>query len=195
MADQLAAGKPDVIFAEPVGSCIDLNATVIRPIQTLYSDRLRLGPLSVLLDPATSSRLRSQALDDDVRYLVSHQLAEADLVCTTKEDLDPGRVELPFPNRLSTERQNGPGRRGLVERSHHPFEDHRSAAAGCRLLPIRRSRGGTGLVESARAYRFGIAAAPRFGVWPVARSLESALTRAGIFIAHLRSSIGPAEHG
>ena len=135
MVDQLAADKPDVIFAEPVGSCIDLNATVIRPIQTLYSDRLKLGPLSVLLDPATSSKLRSQALDDDVRYLVSHQLAEADLVCTTKEDLDPGRVELPFPIDFRLSGKTGLGVEDWLNEVITP-----SRIVGARLLDVDYSR-------------------------------------------------------
>ena len=33
IADQLRAHSPDVIFAEPVGSCTDLSATILQPIQ------------------------------------------------------------------------------------------------------------------------------------------------------------------
>ncbi len=34
--------SPEVILAEPVGSCIDLAATVIRPLRALYASRLEV---------------------------------------------------------------------------------------------------------------------------------------------------------
>ncbi len=48
--DDLRAHAPDVIFAEPVVSCTDLSATVLRPLLE-YSDSYRLSPLTVLVDP------------------------------------------------------------------------------------------------------------------------------------------------
>src|SRR5437867_3608699 len=49
--NQLAAEvAPDVILAEPVGSCTDLAATVLRPLQRLHAARFRLAPLSVAID-------------------------------------------------------------------------------------------------------------------------------------------------
>ena len=35
-AERLLAGDPDVILAEPVGSCTDLAATVLLPIRRFY---------------------------------------------------------------------------------------------------------------------------------------------------------------
>ncbi|MEA2544313.1 MAG: hypothetical protein QOH35_5679, partial [Acidobacteriaceae bacterium] len=46
----LRTHAPDVIFAEPVGSCTDLSATVLRPLLE-YSDTYQLSPLTVLVDP------------------------------------------------------------------------------------------------------------------------------------------------
>ena len=42
--------NPDIILAEPVGSCMDISATVIGPVQTHYRDRFTLVPLLVLVD-------------------------------------------------------------------------------------------------------------------------------------------------
>jgi hypothetical protein len=81
--DDLRTHAPDVIFAEPVGSCTDLSATVLRPLLQ-YSDIYRLSPLTVLVDP-----LRAQNADPDMRFLFDKQLQEADLVCFTKSDLYP----------------------------------------------------------------------------------------------------------
>ena len=50
-AERLEAYEPDVIFAEAVGSCTDLAATVLRPLMSEYAGRFRVAPLTVLLDP------------------------------------------------------------------------------------------------------------------------------------------------
>src|SRR5262245_41301745 len=36
--------RPDVILAEPVGSCTDLVATVVQPLKDLYADRIEVAP-------------------------------------------------------------------------------------------------------------------------------------------------------
>jgi Ni2+-binding GTPase involved in maturation of urease and hydrogenase len=80
-ADHLRAFGPDVIFAEPVGSCIDVSATVVQPMKAYHADTYRLAPLTVLVDPG-------RAPD----YLAQNQIDEADIVCAGKSDLypDPG---------------------------------------------------------------------------------------------------------
>ncbi|WP_234038070.1 CobW-like GTP-binding protein, partial [Roseibacillus ishigakijimensis] len=40
--------RPEVIVAEPVGSCTDLMATVVRPLEQVYETPLALAPLSVV---------------------------------------------------------------------------------------------------------------------------------------------------
>ena len=75
----------EIIFAEPVGSCLDLAATVVRPLMRDEPHRFRVAPLTVLVDPARIRDLR-RAPDADLSYLFDHQLAEADLVCLTKAD-------------------------------------------------------------------------------------------------------------
>ncbi len=79
----------DVILAEAVGSCTDLAATVLRPLQRYYGDRFDVAPLSVLVDP---DRLRSFAagasgFPGTVDYLFEMQLAEADVLVLNKTDL------------------------------------------------------------------------------------------------------------
>lgn len=87
--EALRPAKPDIIFAEPVGSCLDLASTVIHPLQQWHSDEYRVAPLSVLVDPA---RTRG--------YLVERQIAEADLVVATKADLHP-RADIAADFRVS----------------------------------------------------------------------------------------------
>jgi hypothetical protein len=42
--------SPEVILAEPVGSCTDLAATVLRPLAKTYPG-LQFAPLSIICDP------------------------------------------------------------------------------------------------------------------------------------------------
>jgi G3E family GTPase len=89
-ADRLLTEHPvDVLLAEAVGSCTDLVATVYRPLRRFFPDRFRLGPLSVLVEPARLVELldpRRPQLSD-VAYLFDRQIREADLVLLTKTDL------------------------------------------------------------------------------------------------------------
>jgi Ni2+-binding GTPase involved in maturation of urease and hydrogenase len=75
-ADRLRAVNPDVIFAEPVGSCIDLAATVLQPLKAYHGDVYRLAPLTVLVDPGRAPG-----------YLAENQIEEADIVLSGKSDL------------------------------------------------------------------------------------------------------------
>ena len=85
VAEQLREHSPDVIFAEPVGSCTDLSATILQPIEETYCGTFRLAPLTLLVDP-----LRAQQLENpDIAFLFRKQLEEADLVCFTKSDIYP----------------------------------------------------------------------------------------------------------
>ncbi|MGK5739398.1 GTP-binding protein [Micromonospora sp. URMC 103] len=84
VTELLDSGRADTILAEAVGSCTDLQATVIRPLRAHYGDRLALAPLTTVVDPA-----RLDALDGDLGYLFDRQLAEADLVAVNKCDTLP----------------------------------------------------------------------------------------------------------
>lgn len=85
------AGHPDIILAEPVGSCTDLSATVYEPIKRYYAHQYRLAPLSIVVDPFRLSGLlltpQLVALPASVRYLYQQQLAEADILILNKVDL------------------------------------------------------------------------------------------------------------
>src|SRR5437588_12739384 len=46
------AERPDVILAEPVGSCTDLVATVMQPLKDIYRQRFQVAPYAVLFKPS-----------------------------------------------------------------------------------------------------------------------------------------------
>jgi Ni2+-binding GTPase involved in maturation of urease and hydrogenase len=89
--DGLLAYGPEVIFAEPVGSCTDISATVLHPLLAQH-EAYRVAPLTVLVDPLRAMELLRADADEDVAFLFHKQLEEADLVCVTKSDL---RVSCP----------------------------------------------------------------------------------------------------
>ena len=91
----VAEEQPDVLLGEPVGSCTDLSATVMQPIKALHSERYRLAPFSVLVDPdrvrsllgLPGSTIPCDVFSENVLYIFRKQLEEADLIVLNKVDL------------------------------------------------------------------------------------------------------------
>ena len=88
---RLADGlEPDIILAEPVGSCTDLVNAVITPLRRLYTDRFEVAPYAVLLDPFRAEDALSAsgptALSKKVTYLYKMQQNEADVIVVNKVD-------------------------------------------------------------------------------------------------------------
>jgi len=79
---------PEIIFAESVGTCTDLIATVVRPLARVYPG-LQIT-MSVFADAALLSGLmttRMSFLNDQVRYIYKKQLEESDFLVVNKVDL------------------------------------------------------------------------------------------------------------
>jgi Ni2+-binding GTPase involved in maturation of urease and hydrogenase len=83
--------RPDVIIAEPVGSCTDLVATVTYPLRRIYGDSYHIAPLTVLVDPIRAQRVLGLAegggFSSKVTYIYRKQLEEADLIVIGKCEL------------------------------------------------------------------------------------------------------------
>ncbi len=109
--------RPDVVFAESVGSCADLVATVIKPLLQLKTGDLTPASLSVFCDiRLLRRRILGQPLpfNDDVVYIFDKQIEEAGVVVLNKADLlQP--VELAETLRLF--REVHPGVAGLAQTS------------------------------------------------------------------------------
>lgn len=84
--EELRQFSPDVIFAEPVGSCTDISATTLHPLLE-YSEKYNLAPFTVLVDPARAANLVGENPEMPLSFLFRQQLEEADLICFTKSDL------------------------------------------------------------------------------------------------------------
>ncbi len=89
--DELSKAQlPDVIVAEPVGSCTDLVATVIRPLQNVYEMPLDIAPYGVILKPSHGLRILSGeqggGFSPKAEYIFRKQIEEADFVIINRID-------------------------------------------------------------------------------------------------------------
>jgi Ni2+-binding GTPase involved in maturation of urease and hydrogenase len=97
-ADQLAhAARPDVILAEPVGSCTDLVATVVQPLRRLLSDTFSVAPYGVIVKPSHGRRILAgggSGFSPKAEYIFRKQLEEADFLIVNRiDELAPEVVE------------------------------------------------------------------------------------------------------
>jgi Ni2+-binding GTPase involved in maturation of urease and hydrogenase len=82
--------RPEVIFAESVGSCADMAATVLEPLLRLQDDQVDPTSFSVFTD---ARLLRMWLLgvelpfSDEVQYIFEKQIEEAGLLVINKMDL------------------------------------------------------------------------------------------------------------
>lgn len=85
-----AAERPDVILAEPVGSCTDLVATVIQPLKDLYGGQFEVAPYAVLFKPSHGGRilrnLPAGGFSPKAAYIFKKQLEEADAILINRVD-------------------------------------------------------------------------------------------------------------
>lgn len=186
--DDLRAHAPDVIFAEPVGSCTDLSATVLRPLLQ-YSDTYHLSPLTVLVDPLRAQRMLEPNADPDMRFLFDKQLQEADLVCFTKSDLYPQypRTGAQHVRQLSAKSGQGVAAwlnevlSGTIPTGEQSLEidyaHYAQAEAALAWLNLRA------------VFEPGTWLSPAMLVGPLLDGIDAALTAEHIPIAHLKAVV------
>jgi len=84
------AARPDIVLAEPVGSCTDLVATVVRPLQQLFRSTFDVAPYAVLLKPSHGGRIlrgdERGGFSPQAAYIFKKQLEEADLIVINRID-------------------------------------------------------------------------------------------------------------
>lgn len=90
--------RPDVILAEPVGSCTDLVATVIQPIKRLFEAEFQIAPYTVILKPSHGRRILNNeakaGFSPKAAYILKKQLEEADAILINRiDELEPAQVD------------------------------------------------------------------------------------------------------
>ncbi len=82
--------RPDVILAEPVGSCTDLVATVVQPLKDLYGERFAVAPYVVFFKPSHGLRIlkreQNAGFSPKAAYIFLKQLEEADVIAINRLD-------------------------------------------------------------------------------------------------------------
>jgi hypothetical protein len=183
--DSLARHAPEVIFAEPVGSCLDLAATVLRPILRDEAARFRVAPLTVLVDPARARQV-ADAPDTDLAYLFRHQLEEADIVCYSKADraVTPPQVPGVAGHSVSAHTGEGIGEWLELVLGHE-------RPTGQSLISVDYQRYAD--AEAALAWlnwqvrvELAVAQSPAVVVGALTERLEHSITEAGMQIVHLK---------
>lgn len=126
----LGAGElPEVIIAEPVGSCTDLVATVIRPLTEVYGVPLDIAPYGVILKPSHGLKIlqgeSGSGFSPKANYIFRKQIEEADFVVINRiDELSQAQVdqlqsliEAEYPGRpvLRCSAKTGEGFDGLTE--------------------------------------------------------------------------------
>lgn len=89
--------RPDIILAEPVGSCTDLVATVALPMMDLLGERFEIMPYAVVLKPSHGLKILSgqgRGFSPKAEYIFRKQLEEADVLLINRiDELAPAAVD------------------------------------------------------------------------------------------------------
>ena len=192
-AAALAARGADAILAEPVGSCTDIAATVLRPFEQEYAHLFRLAPFTVLVDAAQYSALHAAGADAEVAWLYRQQMAEADILAFSKCDLGAMEPELGAPA-LSLSARTGQGIDAWLEEVLSG-----RTAPGTRLLVdidydrYARAEARLAWLNAAATVRTRRALAPAQLAGPLVEDIDARLTRQGARIAHLKTWTESAE--
>ena len=187
VADSLAvSGAPEFILAEPVGSCMDLSATILQPIKRHYGDRYRLAPLTVLVDPARAGELLQPDADPLTSYLFRKQIEEADLVRFSRADLHRSFPRIPGVDARPLSAQTGAGVSEWLDEVLTW-----NGAPGARLLDIDYGRyaeaeAALGWLNWRGECRLNRAITPAALIGPLVAELDRLLSDVGIRIAHLK---------
>ena len=185
-AEALRESAPEVIFAEAVGSCTDISATVVQPLKLDHAASFRVAPYTVVVDPDLARRFMDPNTDAGLTFLFQKQIEEADLVCFSKTDRYTDFPPLPgcSPRFLSSQTADGIAA-WLDDVLGGKF------LAGSKILEIDYQRYARAEAELAWlncsiTVELAIPASPASVAGPLLEGLEAALTAKDLTIAHLK---------
>ncbi|MFI0902997.1 GTP-binding protein [Streptomyces sioyaensis] len=106
----VASDQVDTVIAEAVGSCTDLQATVVRPLRRYYGEQMVVAPLTTVVDPlrflAFDRAVQRGEPESDLSYLFRQQLTEADVIAVNKLDTIKADRATELLDRLRAEYPN-----------------------------------------------------------------------------------------
>jgi G3E family GTPase len=197
--------RPDVILAEPVGSCTDLVATVVQPLKDLYGQRFEVAPYAVLFKPSHGLRiLRDEAdagFSPKAAYIFRKQLEEADAIVINRLD-ELSSADAEQLTRLVTQHFSGVPVLRMSAKTGQGFEAltellDQQGNFGRRILDIdydtyAEGEAELGWLNSAVAVRAATPFALDELLLDVVLRLQTAFAALGAEVAHLKA-IGLAD--
>ena len=185
-AEELRKIQPDVIFAEPVGSCTDLSATILQPLKQDFCDEYRIAPLTVLVDPNQARRFTTTESDTELAFLFQQQIAEADIVAFTKIE---SRQHFPALPVSEVRYLSGVTGQGVASWLNELFSG--TITVGSKLLDIdyrryAQAEAALGWLNWTATLQFSEPLRAAELVGPFVDSLQNALEAEGARIAHLK---------
>lgn len=184
--DALRQYSPDVIFAEPVGSCTDISATTLLPLQE-YTEIYRLAPFTVLVDPSRARELLRDDAESNMKFLFQKQLQEADIICFTKSDVSLDYPEIPGRPVRQVSAETGQGVSAWLDEVLSG-----SLSAGSRVLDIdyeqyARAEAALAWLNLQVEIELEEPTSPPVVLGPLLDRLDSDFTSSGILIVHLKA--------
>jgi G3E family GTPase len=130
--------RPDIILAEPVGSCTDLVATVIRPLEQVYDVKFDISPYGVIIKPSHGFKIlggNAGGFSPKAEYIFRKQLEESDFIIINRIDELTGEqtenlievlaMEYPGVPVVQMSARTGQGFDALCEHLDRPLEQDR----------------------------------------------------------------------
>jgi CobW/HypB/UreG, nucleotide-binding domain len=186
--EKLRSHAPDVIFAEPVGSCTDISATILHPLQE-YGTVYRLAPYTVLVDPERAAALLRSDADANLAFLFRKQIEEADILCFSKSDLAYGVPEIRAHRVRQISGRSGQGVAAWVDEVLSG-----ESASGGQILEIDYEQ--YAQAEAALAWlnlravlKPAVPQSPALILGPLLDAIDVALSDAEILIVHLKAIV------
>jgi hypothetical protein len=160
--EELRRRSVDVIFAEPVGSCTDISATVFGPLREEF-DRYRIAPFTVLVDPARAGSLHGE-----------------------EADLYPDANALPGVDARFLSAKTGQGVTEWLDEILSRAFDAGKTTLEIDYSEYARAEAALAWLNLSFTVEPAVPLSPALAVGPFFDGLQNALTDAGIPIAHLK---------
>jgi len=84
------SSQAEVFVAEPVGTCTEIVATLLQPLQAASGGRIAIAPLSIVVDPVRAARIlgleSGSRFSEKIAYIFRKQLGEAEFIVINKSD-------------------------------------------------------------------------------------------------------------
>ena len=184
--EEMLVYAPDVIFAEPAGSCTDIAATVLHPLLE-RRDLYQLAPFSVLVDPKRVEELQRADADAHMAFLLHKQLQEADLVCFTKSDLYAEHPDAGARNVRRLSARTGEGVAAWLDEVLQGELSSQKDVLDIDYEQYAQAEAALAWLNCSAHFEARTPLSPAMALGPLLDCLDASLSAAGIPIVHMKA--------